>query len=61
MTGMKQPLLTLLAAAAISAPQAIATPDTAMHQNPFLTAYSTPYEIPPFGDITYADYMPALR
>ncbi len=61
MTGMKQPLLTLLAAAAISAPSALATPDTAMHQNPFLTAYSTPYEIPPFGDITYADYMPALR
>ena len=32
-----------------------------MHQNPFLTAYDTPYEIPPFDKITYDDYMPALE
>ena len=31
------------------------------HENPFLTEYSTPYEIPPFDQITPADYMPALR
>ena len=29
-------------------------------QNPFLTAYTTPYEIPPFDSIAYTDYLPAL-
>ncbi|MDE6801700.1 MAG: peptidase M3, partial [Muribaculaceae bacterium] len=28
--------------------------------NPFLASYSTPYEIPPFEEITYEDYMPAF-
>lgn len=31
------------------------------HQNPFLSDYTTPYEIPPFESITVDDYMPALR
>ncbi len=31
------------------------------HQNPFLAAYDTPYDIPPFDKITPADYLPALR
>ena len=31
------------------------------HQNPFMTAYDTPYEIPPFESITVEDYLPALR
>ena len=31
------------------------------HQNPFMTEYTTPYEIPPFDQITADDYMPALR
>ncbi|MDE6160573.1 MAG: M3 family metallopeptidase, partial [Muribaculaceae bacterium] len=32
-----------------------------MHENPFLAEYTTPYQIPPFDEITYDDYMPALR
>ncbi|MBD5213628.1 MAG: M3 family metallopeptidase [Bacteroidales bacterium] len=28
--------------------------------NPFLASYSTPYEIPPFEEITSEDYMPAF-
>lgn len=32
-----------------------------MHQNPFLADYTTPYEIPPFDQITYDDYLPALE
>lgn len=30
-------------------------------QNPFLQPYATPYEIPPFDQIEYGDYMPALE
>lgn len=30
------------------------------HKNPFMTAYTTPYEIPPFDSIAYSDYLPAL-
>lgn len=30
------------------------------HKNPFLSAYNTPYEIPPFDSIDYSDYLPAL-
>lgn len=32
-----------------------------MHQNPFLAPYTTPYEIPPFEQIQYSDYLPALE
>lgn len=32
-----------------------------MHTNPFLSAYDTPYEIPPFDSISYTDYLPALE
>lgn len=31
------------------------------HRNPFLEAYDTPYSIPPFDQITYEDYLPALE
>ncbi|MCH5346851.1 MAG: M3 family metallopeptidase [Muribaculaceae bacterium] len=31
------------------------------HQNPFLAPYTTPYEIPPFEQIQYSDYIPALQ
>ena len=33
----------------------------AERQNPFLTNYNTPYGIPPFEQITVADYLPALE
>ncbi|MBD5366394.1 MAG: M3 family metallopeptidase [Bacteroides sp.] len=29
--------------------------------NPFIAGYETPYEIPPFESITYADYLPAFE
>lgn len=32
-----------------------------MHENPFMSAYDTPYEIPPFDKIEYDDYLPALK
>ena len=30
-------------------------------QNPFMTEYKTPFNIPPFEQITYADYVPAVK
>lgn len=30
-------------------------------QNPFTVPYDTPFEIPPFDKITYADYLPAIE
>ncbi len=35
--------------------------DKMNHANPFLEPYDTPYGIPPFDRITYADYEPALE
>lgn len=32
-----------------------------MHENPFMSAYDTPYETPPFDKIEYDDYLPALK
>lgn len=34
---------------------------TDMQENPFLSAYDTPYEIPPFDKISYEHYLPALE
>lgn len=31
------------------------------HENPFLGEYTTPYEIPPFEQIEFADYIPAME
>ncbi len=31
------------------------------HQNPFMQAYDTPYQIPPFEQIEISDYMPAFN
>lgn len=56
---MKNKLLTLALAAVLAA----GSPANAqnMHTNPFLEPYTTPYQIPPFGDITYEDYLPAFK
>lgn len=48
------------AAIAISAATVTGCSNDAMHTNPFLTVYDTPYEIPPFDKISYDDYLPAL-
>lgn len=53
---MLKPLM-FMAFAALTAASA-----QAEHQNPFLQpSYSTPYEIPPFEQIEYADYLPAMQ
>lgn len=55
-------MFTLTCAAVISsmAGSGVMAADVA-HQNPFLTPYTTPYEIPPFDQISYEDYLPALK
>ena len=30
-------------------------------ENPFLSAYNTPFNIPPFDKITDSDYLPAFK
>ena len=47
---------TMLAAVPCSAQQ-----DTMQRVNPFLQDYTTVYQIPPFDQIRYSDYLPALR
>lgn len=54
--------ITMAAAAIIAAPAfAQDNSGASEHQNPFLTPYTTPYGIPPFSQIEYGDYMPALK
>lgn len=56
---MKKHLATALLAAAIAAPLASAAP-AAGHVNPFLSAYNTEFDIPPFDRISLDDYVPAF-
>ncbi|MDR2148144.1 MAG: M3 family metallopeptidase [Tannerella sp.] len=46
-------------AAGNSAPQKIGT--DGKHQNPFLTEYQTPFQVPPFEEIKLEDYKPAFE
>lgn len=49
---------------AVMLPTALSIPtDTSAQtrQNPFTVPYDTPFEIPPFDKITYADYLPAIE
>ncbi len=59
---MKKTIITLAAALALPAlaPQ-WQDVSAAERQNPFMAPYTTPYSIPPFDQIQYADYMPAIR
>ena len=50
-----------LAAGALLAGSFSCTKKNDMSDNPFLQAYTTPYEIPPFESISYEHYLPALR
>ena len=57
---MRKTMLTIAAAMALPfLPQA--SPASGGHQNPFLTDYNTPYNIPPFDSIQYSDYLPAME
>ncbi len=51
----------LIAAAALTLASACnSTNKNEMAENPFLAPYETPYEIPPFDEISYGHYLPAL-
>ncbi|MCM1293218.1 MAG: M3 family metallopeptidase [Bacteroides sp.] len=58
---MKKTIMAAIAAIALlpttHAPNIMAAERT----NPFLTPYDTPFEIPPFDQIKYEDYMPAFE
>lgn len=57
---MKKPFLTFAAIAFLaSAPLTQAWAQG--HINPFLQPYNTKYEIPPFSEITTADFIPAIK
>lgn len=54
-------VITIAAAACLLMPAGGFDAAAAERQNPFLAPYTTPFEIPPFEQITYADYIPALK
>ncbi len=57
---MKSKFLTLACIVAIGAATTMCT-QKKEHENPFLTQYTTQYEIPPFEQIEYDDYLPAMQ
>ena len=57
---MKHKILTM-AAASLMGMAALTSCGNEEEQNPFLTDYTTPYEIPPFEQIKPEHYLPALR
>ena len=60
-TTMKKLILTLAAAVAIPSVAQQMSAMTEQRTNPFLAPYETPYNIPPFEQIRYDDYMPAFN
>ena len=61
---MRKTIVSLLAVAVMALPAAGKTPKkvkTAENVNPFMTEYTTKYQIPPFESIKYEHYMPALE
>lgn len=56
---MRKPLVIAAVAAAVGLCSVGCS--TKMEKNPFLTDYDTPYEIPPFDEIEYSHYLPALE
>ncbi len=57
---MNKKLIPLAALAMMAGGSAVAQSNDT-HRNPFLSPYTTPYQIPPFEQITYDDYLPALE
>ena len=55
---MNKTLLTVASAIAVTLS---ACNSNKMEQNPFLADYTTPYEIPPFEQIKYEHYLPAVK
>lgn len=58
---MKHLITKLAVGAALIAAIPCSAQDTMERVNPFLQDYTTVYEIPPFDQIKYEDYLPALR
>lgn len=58
---MNKSIMTLAVAAALGAGTCAAADTGATRVNPFMQPYTAQYEIPPFADITAADYLPALH
>ena len=61
---MRKTIVSLLAIAVLALPAAGKTPKkvkTESNVNPFMTEYTTKYQIPPFESIKYEHYMPALE
>lgn len=58
---MKKTKLIFAATVALAAVTAVSSCKMKERTNPFLAEYTTPYEIPPFEEIQYEDYLPALR
>lgn len=58
---MRHKILTISCLAATALAATMCTTEKKAHENPFLSEYTTPYEIPPFDEITYEDYLPALE
>lgn len=58
---MKRTLLTLTAACAVVMMASGAKKMEKAEKNPFMEAYTTKYEIPPFSKIKYEHYIPAMK
>lgn len=58
---MRHKILTISCLAATALAATMCTTEKKANENPFLSEYTTPYEIPPFDEITYEDYLPALE
>lgn len=58
---MKKLILTLAAAVVLPPAAQQMSAMAAERTNPFLAPYETPYNIPPFEQIRYEDYMPAFN
>ena len=61
---MRKTIVSLLAIACLALPAAGKTPKkvkTETNVNPFMTEYTTKYQIPPFEQIKYEHYLPALE
>ena len=58
---MKKLFLTAACMAAIAATTTMCSKSSEVKDNPFLTEYETPYQIPPFDKIKFEHYIPAME
>lgn len=58
---MKKTLLTIATLAAIAATTTMCTDKKSKSENPFLAEYETEYQIPPFEQIQFEHYLPAME